>query len=130
MTIISGVLVSGGNSETGNALASVEVIREDGTTCSLPDLPEPRVEHSQSGLISCGGYHDNVRTTCTEFASGEWTTSHNLTEDRKTHTSWNAPDGVILLGGYSSPNTTELLSSFTSSTTLSFSLDYRSRYNN
>ena len=133
MIIFPGIIVSGGkNDDDGEwkTLASVEVIREDGTTCSLPDLPEPREEHSQSGLLSCGGYHDNVRTTCTEFASGEWTPSHNLTEDRKTHTSWNAPDGIILLGGWSSPNTSELLSSYTSSTTLSFDLTYKTRYYN
>merc|ERR1712045_649508 len=71
------IIVSGGKNEK-NDLNSVEVIRGDGATCLLPSLPLPRVEHSQSGLLACGGFNQNVMTTCTRLANGVWTTSHNL----------------------------------------------------
>ena len=36
--------------------------------------------------------------------------SHDLTYERHRHTSWDTPDGgVLLVGGYYSPDTTELL---------------------
>ena len=49
--MIAGLLVSGG----GGAKRSVEILREDGSSCSLPDLPGDRSSHSQAAWLACGG---------------------------------------------------------------------------
>ena len=44
------------------------------------------------------------------MSRGQWRVSHNLKYERRDHTSWDTPDGgVLLVGGYYSPDTTELL---------------------
>ena len=52
-----GIIISGGK-ETGGATTprtSVELLYGNGSSCWLPDLPEGRWSHSQSGLVICGG---------------------------------------------------------------------------
>ena len=49
--MIAGILVSGGS----GAKRSVELLRGDGSSCSLPDLPGDRSSHSQAGWLTCGG---------------------------------------------------------------------------
>ena len=49
------IIVSGGSSRWGDT-ARVEVLSAGGAAlCSLPDLPQPRQLHSQTGLTACGG---------------------------------------------------------------------------
>ena len=107
---------------------SAEVILEDGTTCTLPDLPPPgRALHSATGLTQCGGDgDDDTRTTCSTF-TGQWETSHQLGVPRWMHMSWESPSGIILLGGGvgDTEQTTEILSQNSSTTTPSFQLPYR-----
>ena len=44
------------------------------------------------------------------MSRGQWRVSHNLKYERSGHTSWDTPDGgVLLVGGENSPDTTELL---------------------
>ena len=44
------------------------------------------------------------------MSNGEWSVSHNLKYNRYGHTSWDTPDGgVLLVGGRQSKDTTELL---------------------
>ena len=57
-------------------------------------------------LEICGGY---TRTTCITFTSGQWVTSHALTEQRVHHTSWSTEAGTVLMGGENSPWTTEIV---------------------
>ena len=106
--------------------ASVELIREDGTTCTLPPLPQGRYAHTQAGLVACGGY--GTLTSCVTFSAGAWTTSHTLAVWRRHHVSWASyPGGVLLLGGYGNneaKRSTELLSSTSSTTTPQFGLAY------
>ena len=60
---------------------SVEVLKDDGTSlCTLPDLPDERTYHTQSGLVICGGYR--TMTSCYKFSSGVWTESHSLLHHR------------------------------------------------
>ena len=113
-----GILITGGY-DTGTI---VEVIFGNGTHCTLPSLPHGRIWHSQSGLTACGGSDSPARETCTTFSSGAWATSHNLMEKRLRHVSWNSPTGIMLLGGLGSEQTTELLSS--TSTSAQFDLPY------
>ena len=126
--LLPAIIVTGGKTNNDNDLTTVEVIRGDGTTCSLPSLPLPRVEHSQSGLEACGGFNQNVMTTCTRLENGVWTTSHNLNQKRKVQTSWTSKIGIFLFGGYESQNTTELLSSTSSSSLSTFQLPYATTY--
>ena len=103
----------------------MQLLRKDGTTCTLPSLPSGRAEHSQSGLMACAGNAGSGRAlgrannrqapsddTCVTFADGQWVTSHILGGSRRGHVSWNnypgvpftpstlpLPAGVLLMGG-------------------------------
>ena len=109
---------------------SAEVILEDGSTCTLPDLPPPgRRVHSATGLTLCGGVHEDTWTTCSTF-TGQWETSHQLGVPRWHHVSWDSPSGIVIIGGTNSEaaQTTETLSPNSSSTTPSFQLPYITLY--
>ena len=124
--IVTGMCCSG---------ASVELIREDGTTCTLPPLPQAMHGHTQVGLEACGGldgYGDGSEylNSCVTFSAGTWATSHTLAVSRTGHVSWASyPGGVLLLGGWdrAAQRSTELLSSTSSTTTPQFSLAYETR---
>ena len=117
-----GIIVSGGNDA---AQKSVEILREDGTSCTLPNLTENRKSHSQSGWVICGGYENPGRQTCTTFKDGAWVNSHNLTVGRWDHLSCKTPEGdILLMGGGSTTDTrktTELVSARSSTTVSKFS---------
>ena len=105
---------------------SAEVILEDGSTCTLPDLPPPgRYGHSASGLTLCGGWDEDTPTTCSTF-TGQWETSHQLGVPRMEHVSWDSPSGIVIIGGggTEAEKTTETLSNNSSSTTPAFLLPY------
>ena len=106
---------------------SAEVILEDGSTCTLPDLPPPgRREHSATGLTLCGGVGDeDTPTTCSTF-TGQWETSHQLGVPRWMHVSWDSPSGILIIGGGHgvTKQTTEILSHNSSTTSPSFQLPY------
>jgi len=112
-----GIIISGGvTGYDGPDIASVEVLDPiTGQICSLPSIPDPRIEHTMVSLTICGGgawYSPNTtETTCItfSFSSGEWVTSHSLVEERYSHSSWVTEEGTILLGGGFSPNTTEIV---------------------
>ena len=54
----------------------------------------------------CGGRLGSLE--CLEFDRGQWDTSHNLTQDKRLHTSWIRPDGrLLLVGGTYSTTKTE-----------------------
>ena len=80
--------------------------------CILPSLPHSRSGHTQSGLEVCGGHDSATMTNCLTFSNGTWTTCHTLLHPRTNHTSWLSPEGVVLMGGSVSPNTTELLENY------------------
>ena len=84
------------------SLVSVEVLKEDGSPwCSLPDFPDNRHLHSQTGLlhpynrnlnhiplglVACGGFVTNTTDTCLTFTvGGEWTQTHLLLYPRYEH---------------------------------------------
>ena len=126
---LPGVLVTGGY----GGEESAEVILEDGSTCTMPDLPPPgRYHHSATGLTLCGGFSDeDTKTTCSTF-TGQWETSHQLGVMRYEHVSWDSPSGIIIIGGSSADaaHTTETLSTNSSTTSPSFQLPYNTKYSN
>ena len=108
----------------GSVWTSVELLHSDGSPwCSLPDLPESRWDHTQTGLEACGGGGSATRTTCVRLEAGSWTPSHQLVEQR-FHLSWASPAGTLLMGGILSPQTTELLDANTGDSVTSFPLKY------
>ena len=118
------ILVTGGV----GAWTSVEVLSGAGTPlCTLPPLPTGRSGHTQDGLLTCGGYYIATRTTCIKLSAGGWAVSHNLLKSRSQHSSWQSPAGLVLIGGYYSGYSTELLSSSDSSSSYNFTLQYPTR---
>jgi len=102
------IMITGGDTET--RWVTVELLRSDGSFwCSLPDLPGPRVYHTQNGLVTCGGRMSlSPGPSCVTFTSGEWFKSHSLIKDRTDHFSWISPQGILLMGEYED-DSTELL---------------------
>ena len=123
---LSGIIITGGgnSSDTGT---SAEVWKNDilfPSSCSTPPLPEYRFGHTQTGLKACGGGGDD--RSCVTLSELGWVKSNDLIQPRRHHCAWDTGSGVILLGGYHSPTTTELLKEDGGSEEL-FPLKYPSR---
>jgi len=98
--------MSGGN----GASYSVEVfVPSTGLSCSFPTLLDQRTGHTMDGLLICGGSYTSNRHTCLSFISGQWVISHTLVEERYLHTSWQTEQGLVLMGGIISPDTSEIV---------------------
>ena len=123
-TIFPAIIITGGVP----SYRSVEVLRANGSYwCSLPDLPDDRYYHTQSGLVTCGGgSNSDTKTSCLTFSSGQWRTSHQLQHNRWYHSSWMSQHGVVLMGGTGSLTTTEILTEDGQSSP-SFTLKYETR---
>ena len=106
-------MVTGGHGATESVKTSVELLSSNGTRlCSLPNLPEKRYFHSQTGVLACGGgigSDQSVLKTCSTFAGGRWKKSHTLGIKRNAHTAWASPQGVFIMGGSFNTQSTELL---------------------
>ena len=103
---IQGLLITGGDGEASRSVEIFSLNNRD-LQCELePDLPDIRTDHTQNGFIICGGYN-----SCLTLAGdGQWNVSHQLKYKRYQHSSWDTPDGgVLLIGGVYSRTTTELL---------------------
>ena len=118
------ILITGGW-DSYTDLTSVEVFSPSGVRlpCSVPPLPASRQDHTHDGAVACGGWDGNTATytSCVTLTAEGWQESHQLQEKRVDHSSWRSPDGLLLMGGKDSPNTTEILTD--NSTSLSFQLD-------
>ena len=107
--------MSGGNGAAGT-IQSVELLH--GPWCSFPDLPGARLGHTQTGLVACGGGDpgsSGTETTCVKLRIDifigklSWIQINKLKKERYYHTSWESPEGTVLMGGSVSGDTTELL---------------------
>ena len=129
-----GIIVSGGAAPI--AKKHVEIFREDGTICTLPDMPADRSSHTQSEWVICGGSTGGdgpnaALKTCTTLEDGAWVEYYILSKGRKDHISWGTSTGdIILIGGTSAPTwqSTDLLSHTSSVSSEPFSLAYNTRY--
>ena len=123
------IIVTGG-APSNTAGTSVELLHSDGSPwCSLPDLPEYRLKHTQTGLEACGGCCKSAYSTCVRLEAGSWTQSHQLVEKKRLHhSSWASPAGTLLIGGgddtFRDLETTELLDATTGDSVMSFPLKY------
>ena len=113
---ISAIMVSGGwkwNSKLTNA---VDVfIPSTGEVCSFTPLPWMMTDHTQQGLMICGGVadcpHCNYQEPCPPNGcdidpgrvcytfSTDWTVSHQLAAHRRGALSWKSTAGVVLFYG-------------------------------
>ena len=124
------VLVTGGKegrrSEGFEDLNSTELLNMDGTwNCPMPTMPEPRLGHTQTGPVVCGGYDGSK--SCISFIRGSvnWKKTHTLARrGRVQHSAWASPRGIMLLGGWGSKTSTEILME-SGDTNPGFNLDYR-----
>ena len=88
-------------------MKTVEVVfPASGKICPLPDLPQMLRKHTQDGLVLCGAQQD--KTSCFILSENSWTKSHDLIEERYDHVSWQMEEGILLMGGASTPDSTEL----------------------
>ena len=120
---VSAIIVSGGDGIMDDK--SVEVLHSDGTPwCSLPNLPEGRMFHTQTGLLACAGVTE-TETSCIKFSGGKWKPSHKLEKEHYYHSSWASPAGTVLMGGMDNDKTTELLDDTTGGSIIHFPLKYK-----
>ena len=125
MTLHAAIIVTGG-SPRSSVWTTVELLHSDGSPwCKLPNFPEYRNGHTQTGLEACGGDGSSgTRTTCVRFSGGSWSPSHQMVEQRWHHCSWASPAGTLLMGGIPNWDTTELLDAATGDSVMSFPLKY------
>merc|ERR1712227_871091 len=73
------ILVTGGN----GADTSAEVLFTNGSSiCELPQMPQSKFGHTQSGLTACGGSFSDNHRNCIKFEDGSWITlTDNLVEE-------------------------------------------------
>ena len=90
--------------------------------CKLSDLPNVRRDHTICGGLLCS------EKSCLKLGpSGFVKTTVSLQQHRTYHLCWNVREGVLLLGGESSPSTTELVQVDGSSSVSNFDLSYPAR---
>ena len=61
----------------------------------------------QDGSLTCGG--SQAADSCLMWSSGSWTKSHSLDLARRSHISFPTSQGTFLLGGYTNPQTSDLV---------------------
>ena len=127
MYMFSAILITGGLYTDDSA----EVfLPSTSTSCQLPGLVVKRREHTQDNLLLCGGYSDEALTSCEKFspATGTWAlTSHTLQKSRYGHVSWSVEEGTLLMGGFSSGTTSEIVK-HDATTETSFEMKYDTVY--
>ena len=136
------MIISGG---LGQNSSSVEVISPSGNvSCSLPNMPSGRKEHSHAKSLICGGTAviqdmgaNNLQGSaanlefCVNLTSSGWVeTNHSLYNWFTSplgiyrHSSWTVKDGIILMGGYDNPFLTTELVKFDGTNEKAFDLKY------
>ena len=109
------IMITGGypSDEVGK---SVELLYPDGAhMCELESLPDKRIAHTQSGLITCGGSTTRTQDSCLIFSlsNGTWQNhGSTLKQPRRGHSSSRRGNTTLLIGGYDSDSsmTTEMIS--------------------
>ena len=142
--VFAGILVTGGHNSVDNhyfisegsvarVRTLVEIIKADGSTCTMPELELPgRYSHTQTLFTACGGVDMDTSqlgglTSCSTFTAGEWLPSHTMSSvGRMEHVAWQSPNGTLLLGGRISygEDSAELLSTTTFTTSATFTVPY------
>ena len=97
-------------------------------TCSIPPAPQDRFGHTMDNLTICGGKDKNdFLQTCITFSSGDWVTTNTLEQARIEHSSWQTDQGIVLMGGFESPNTSEMISATSGHSEPFFTMEYNTK---
>ena len=109
------IMITGGRTPNNNDDGKrVELLHPDGThMCELEPLPDKRVDHTQSGLITCGGSYTPNSCLIFSLSDGTWQ-SHGSTlkQRRRGLSSSRRGNTTLLIGGIDSDSsmTTEMIS--------------------
>ena len=122
------LIVTGGFYNISGDIGNTTAASIDGgiTWCPLPNLPDDRSDHTQSGLVLCGGEKASGYSygSCLTFIGGVWSYTHTLRTNRSAHSAWSSLKGILLIGGDSdNGNSTEILED-DGHTTESFDLEH------
>ena len=115
------IMITGGWTTNDDDGKHVELLHLNGThMCELEALPDKRVYHTQSGLITCGGGY--TQTSCLIFSNGVWQHHSTLNQPRLYHSVWYNGTTTLLIGGEhrDSRRTTEVIST---------DIDHRAQFN-
>ena len=93
----------------GGAGFTADIWLTENLACPLPNLTQPLDQPSVSLLL--GNVTACFGRSCQQLLDGGWSTGTMTMEEREGHTSATTSSGVLLLGGFYSPNTTELIQS-------------------
>jgi len=130
-----GFIITGGENSyertygaRGRVTEKAEVFNPlSGRSCPLPDLSKGIKNHSHCGNLLC-----NLQSCLKMNPTGSFSpASVSLLQERMAHICWSLPGGegeVMLMGGLSSPTTTEIVSADSSSTKPSWDLKFRTWY--
>ena len=123
-------MISGGTSEQGRTVELYAPEVNVTSTCMLPNFPDQlRRKHTSTGLYICGGERDIAKEKCiTLSSSGSWETSHTLIHTRSGPSSFQSLNGTILMGGWNSLNTSEIVKPNGEGPYEGFFLKYETRY--
>ena len=101
----SAILIAGGVSTEEEIW-----IPDDNTICGIPSLPRGSYHGTLDGMKYCRPYGGNYgnETECVGFDQGIWDRSNSGFKNRRSfHTSWETEDGIYLMGGEGSYQTSE-----------------------
>ena len=111
------IMITGGwkpNDHDDDVEKRVELLYPDGKhMCELEPLPDKRVYHTQSGLITCGGRYTEDSCLIFSFSDGTWQNhGSKLKQHRRGHSSYRRGNTTLLIGGDESDSrmTTEMIS--------------------
>ena len=110
------IMITGGKTPNNNDDGKrVELLHPDGThMCELESLPDKRIAHTQSGLITCGGYYTPNSCLIFSLYNGTWQNhGSTLKQPRRGHSNSRRGNTTLLIGGIdsdSSSMTTEMIS--------------------
>ena len=93
----------------GGAGFTADIWLSENLVCPLPSLTHPFFQPSVSLLL--GNVTACFGRSCQQLLDSGWSTGIMTMEEREGHTSATTDSGVLLLGGFYSPNTTELIQS-------------------
>ena len=89
-----------------------------------------KISNPKTGVTACGGEGSSAaKSTCDTLSStGSWEETHSLDKNRRAHSAWDSPQGVMLLGGTdSSARTTSEILLESGDTSPGFNLNYQTR---
>ena len=128
--LTGGFLITGG--DPGSSQKKIELFNPiSGNSCPVQDMEVGRFAHTSCSGLVCGGYYSvPARRSCVKITGTEVSPLPSLTlrQERRGHLCWTQTgpgNKIMLLGGSTSPTTTEIVSG--SSSSEGFTLPYKTQ---